>query len=169
MSLHVDLLKQARLLATREPRRPLQASLRRSVSAGYYALFHLFVFKATGRFIKGADRTALRHCLARAFAHAEMKEVSRQFALNNVSAKIQPGLNGLALPSELRRLATTFVDLQQARHEADYDPARKFTRSEVLDLVGRVEQAFKDWSTIKNGLQADVFLTGLLAQRSMKR
>ena len=36
-----DLLEQARHLANREPKRPKQASLRRAVSAAYYALFHL--------------------------------------------------------------------------------------------------------------------------------
>ena len=40
MSLHGDLLVQARFLASKEPRRPLRASLRRGVSATYYALFH---------------------------------------------------------------------------------------------------------------------------------
>src|SRR5687767_10606362 len=36
MSLHDDLRRQAWHLATREPRRPVQASLRRAVSAAYY-------------------------------------------------------------------------------------------------------------------------------------
>ena len=40
MSLHVDLLRQARLLATKEPRKPLQASLRRGVSAAYLQDWH---------------------------------------------------------------------------------------------------------------------------------
>ena len=47
MGLHPELLKQARFLARREPRKPVQASLRRSVSASYYALFHLLVDEAT--------------------------------------------------------------------------------------------------------------------------
>ena len=38
VSLHADLLRQARQLALREPGRPLQASLRRAISASYYAL-----------------------------------------------------------------------------------------------------------------------------------
>ena len=53
MSLHADLLRQARQLATRERRRPLQASLRRGVSASYYALFHLLVHEATSRMVTG--------------------------------------------------------------------------------------------------------------------
>ena len=47
MSLHADLLKQARHLSTKEPSRPSQASLRRAISAAYYALFHRLVDEAT--------------------------------------------------------------------------------------------------------------------------
>jgi uncharacterized protein (UPF0332 family) len=38
-----DLLEQANHLANREPELPRQASLRRAVSAAYYALFHLLI------------------------------------------------------------------------------------------------------------------------------
>lgn len=41
MGLPEDLLEQAGHLARRERKRPRQASLRRAVSAAYYALFHL--------------------------------------------------------------------------------------------------------------------------------
>jgi len=37
MSLHADLLAQAEYLAKKEPKRPRQASLRRAISAAYYA------------------------------------------------------------------------------------------------------------------------------------
>ena len=49
LSLHADLLRQARQLALKEPRRPSQASLRRAISASYYALFHLLVDEAPNR------------------------------------------------------------------------------------------------------------------------
>ena len=39
MSLHADLLKQALHLATKEPRCPAQAGLRRSMSASCYVHF----------------------------------------------------------------------------------------------------------------------------------
>ena len=51
MSLPRDLLAQAKLLATKEKSRPKQASLRRSVSAAYYALFHLLVDAAARRLV----------------------------------------------------------------------------------------------------------------------
>lgn len=78
MNLHTDLLRQARHLAVREPRRPLQASLRRAISASYYALFHFLVHEATSRMFPGRSRDSLRYCLARAFVHGDMKRVALQ-------------------------------------------------------------------------------------------
>jgi hypothetical protein len=51
MSLATDLLEQARHLLRRERRRPRQASLRRAISAAYYALFHLLIEEATGALV----------------------------------------------------------------------------------------------------------------------
>ena len=140
MSLHGDLLRQARHLATKEPRRPLQASLRRAVSAAYYSLFHLLVDEAVNRMIS-APRD---------------------------SPKLSPGLDGQLLQPELLSVAATFVDVQQARHEADYDTARRFTRVEVLDLIDRVEQATKDWHDVRRTAPADTFLVGSLAFGNMR-
>jgi hypothetical protein len=39
--------EQAKHLANREKKKPRQASLRRAVSTGYYALFHLLIHEAT--------------------------------------------------------------------------------------------------------------------------
>ena len=168
MSLHSDLLVQARQLALKEPKRPRQASLRRAVSASYYALFHLLVDEATRLMIGGRERSALRDCLARAFAHGTMNRVALQFASHGVSQKLRPGLNGQPLQPELIAVADAFVDLQQARHEADYNRARRFTRSEALDQVDLAERAFADWRGIRRTPQADTFLTGLLAFGTMR-
>ena len=168
MSLHDDLLGQARQLAVKEPKRPLQASLRRAVSASYYGLFHLLIYDTTRRMFPGRDRAALRNCMARAFVHGDMKRVAQQFSNDNVSPKLAPGLNGQALQPELIGVATAFVDLQQARHEADYDTARRFTRREVLDLLERAEQAFANWRLVRTSIQADIFLAGLLAFGNMR-
>ena len=168
MSLHDDLLTQARLLSKNEPKRPLQASLRRAVSASYYALFHLLVDEATKRMFPGRERVSLRHSLARAFLHSNMANVARQFSNDNVSPKLLPGLDGQAVQPELIGVAKAFVDLQQARHEADYDTARRFTRREVLDLIEEAAQAFENWRRVRKTIQADTFLAGLLAFGNMR-
>ena len=162
MSLHDDLLQQARDLAVMDPMRPRQASLRRAVSAAYYALFHKLVDEAARFVISRNRRTALRDCLARAFAHGTMQRVARQVAANGVSEALLPGFNGHPLQPELIALARAFVELQQARHEADYNRAHRFTRREVLDLVDRVDKAFTDWTSVRRTPQADTFLTGPL-------
>ncbi len=163
MSLHSDLLAQARLLAQKEPKKPLQASLRRAVSASYYAVFHMLIDEATRRMISGGGRAALRHCLARAYTHRNMRRVAQQFASGGISPKLLPGSNGQPVQPQLVAIAAAFVDLQQARHEAGYDIARRFTRREVFDLADRAEAAMTDWRYLRRTAQADTFLTGLLA------
>lgn len=74
MSLHRDLLNQARQLATHEPRRPKQASLRRAVSAAYYALFHLLVDSASRVVVSGQGQEVLRQQVGRALGHTDMKK-----------------------------------------------------------------------------------------------
>ncbi len=97
-----------------------------------------------------------------------MKQVAQQFSDSKVSTKLSPGLGGQPVQPELVRVASAFVELQGARHEADYDTARRFTRREVLDFVERAEQAFADWHGVRGSIQADTFLTGLLAFGNMR-
>ena len=80
MSLARDLLAQAQMLATREPKKPRQASLRRAVSSAYYALFHQLVDAASRQLVSGSDNTRLRHRVSRSFRHNEMKNTCKDFA-----------------------------------------------------------------------------------------
>ena len=169
MSLQGDLLKQSRQLATREPRKPKQASLRRAISTAYYAFFHLLVDEATKLLLGSSpSRKNLRLCARRAFVHSNMKEAAKGFASGAVSEKIAPGLNALAVQPELENLAGVFIELQQARHEADYDALRIFTKAEALELVSQAEQAFDDWHVVKGTIQADSFLVSLLILKALK-
>ena len=167
MTLPKELLAQALFLATKEPRRPRQASLRRAVSASYYALFHLLVDEASRRLVGGANRAALRSCLGRAFDHGTMKTAAKQFAARGVSPRLIPGLQDQPLQDELVRVASAFVDLQQHRHEADYDLRRRFTRIETLSITSDAEHAFANWRLVRGSPQADTFLVGLLAYDRM--
>lgn len=161
MALHGDLLEQARHLARKEPRRPKQASLRRSVSAAYYALFHFLVAQASRLVVsgQGPERDLQRRAVSRAFEHKRMKTVSTAFggAQTDPWKSLHPG----AVPPELRVIASTFVDLQQARHEADYDLTRDFSRTEVLGLIAQVERATSLWPSVASSPHARAYLLGL--------
>jgi hypothetical protein len=63
---------------------------------------------------------------------------------------------------ELRQVAAAFVQLQEARHEADYDLGRRFSRSEVRDLIDAAERATAAWGRVRKTQQARVYLAALL-------
>jgi hypothetical protein len=168
MALHHDLLEQARHLAGREPTRPRQASLRRAVSASYYALFHLLAAEGA-RLTAPVRPSGLRAQVRRAFVHADMKSLCRQFAGRTSLSDHMRLLVSLPLDPDLISIATMFVELQNARHSADYDASRSFTRFQVLDMIGGVQTAFDDWSRIRASPNAAVFLTALLLNRQWSR
>ena len=169
MSLHADLLKQAWHLANKEPRRPSQASLRRAISAACYALFHRLVDEATRMMISRSNRDSLRQCLSRAFRHSDMQEVCKRFASNQVPKKLSPAFDDLLpLHPKLVSIARAFFDLQEARHQADYNTYRPLRREEALYHVEVTEKALQDWELIRKTPQADAFLTGLLIIRRIQ-
>ena len=146
MSFSGDLLDQARHLATRDKYRPKQASLRRAVSAAYYALFHLLLDEGAGLFV--ADK-GLRKLLRRAFGHGEMKKAANSFASGgNLPDHVRKAYPA-AIPTELRKVAKAFVNLQVSRHAADYDLAATFTRVEVQELIALAQTAVDDWHAVR--------------------
>ena len=182
MALHHDLLEQASHLATRERKKPKQASLRRAVSAAYYALFHLLVAEGAKR-ISPNKPDRLNLVIQRGFNHGEMRKVCHSFALGHVAA-IKPNQKpeNIANPPEAtRRLITlpldqklfnvtqAFIALQEARHEADYDLEKQWNRLDVLGHVKTVRDAFSDWADIRNDETATVFLVALLLQKNWSR
>ncbi len=159
MSLHDDLLSQAQHLLHREKRRPKQASLRRAVSAAYYALFHLLIAESSRMLV---SNPSLRSLVSRTFIHAEMNKTSRSFAGGNLPRKFDAVTEGKAVPNALRNVANVFSELQQARHLADYDLAKKFSRGEAQVFVDQASRAFQDWQTIRKDDQAQLYLACLL-------
>jgi hypothetical protein len=168
--LHDDLLEQARHLASREPKKPRQASLRRAVSAAYYAMLHLLA-SAGSEALAPHRPVGLRPQIRRAFAHAEMKVVCKQFARGSVD-NLTPGTAHLVtapIEPELKNVADTFVELQEARHNADYDLTNPFDRIDVLQKIALVEKAFDDWKVVCDRHNSVAFLAALLLQRQWNR
>jgi hypothetical protein len=148
-----ELLAQAGILARREPRRPKQASLRRSISASYYSLFH-FLIEETTRLTIGAghNRNALRQFAGRAFVHGKMKAVCDEFTkATPKSDALKPfwpalGIHGNA---DMGTIAENFIDLQEARHDADYNLSRHFTRQDAATASDKTQDAIDAWNRLK--------------------
>ena len=130
MTLSSDLVATARQLAHVHQRRPRQADLRRSISTAYYALFHGVAELAAGRLV-GNTSTAQKS--------AAWSRVYRD--LNHLTAKKacrRPGLQGCS--QELARFLMAFPQLQELRHQADYDPTVRFKQGEALSAADDAER-----------------------------
>ena len=168
MPFHADLLEQAGFLARREPRRPRQASLRRAISSAYYALFHMLASDATT--LLPNQPAGLRQQARRVLSHSDMKSVCRQFSTGNI-ANLTAETARLVVrhvEAEISAVAKAFVDLQEARHRADYDLASPFARLEAVSLIEKAKKALADWHRIRSKPNATLFLAALLLQKHWK-
>ena len=155
-----DLLEQARHLANREPKRPKQASLRRAVSTAYYALFHLLSIETA----KNWKRPAERFTVARMLEHLSMSRVcaAKRDELNEYfKTRPAPG-HDLDVLKRLHSITSTFVEMLQHRHTADYNGGIKWSRTDVLEKIESVEAAFRNWREIRDEHEAQDFLVTLL-------
>jgi hypothetical protein len=56
-------------------------------------------------------------------------------------------VRALGFPIKIVRFADLFVSMQEERHSADYDPWSRYTRTEVIGLIGTVDQTIKDFKS----------------------
>lgn len=154
MGIADDLLALAAHMADPPEGVPQQASLRRSVSTTYYALFHLLIQDAA---LRWSGTPALRGRLERAFEHGVMKQASE--GIERDSALHSEGSTEIR---KLQAVAVAFVQLQQERHSADYDNTKLWADSDALSLVNHARVAFDNWRAIRHTPAAQEFLLSLL-------
>ncbi|MEK6233475.1 MAG: hypothetical protein N2C14_02090 [Planctomycetales bacterium] len=166
MALHDDLLAIARQMIDRNPGAPIEAELRRAVSTAYYALFHLFIHDGTGCLVATAS---LRPRVSRTFEHKHMRAVCREYAALQSYAEQYVTSDGLLVPGQLVTIADTFVTLNEARLQADYNTSTAVTLAQATANVERAEQAFKDWVAIQADPATETFLAELWCRGIPKR
>ena len=160
MTLHADLLRQAATLAILDPRRPQQANLRRSISASYYALFHMLTDEAAARLVRGTNRQAHRNYVRRRFEHGPMRRIAKAWVQPSIPQWLAD--SGISPGTDLRLVASAFERLQELRHRADYDHATSFARADAQAAIELTEEAFAAWGRIRTEPAADFFLITLL-------
>ena len=158
------LLDQAdHLTAWQAVGRPRSTDLRRAVSAAYYALFHTLTAAAAAQL---NAHPGIRRLLVRQYAHAQMRDVARQFANGSGGVAAQAVRFFGAIPAELRDVAKAFLELQTARHAADYDPRADIvpTRGTAEMWVATARRARTAWDAVRNQPVAEFFLLALLVK-----
>ena len=118
-----DLIETARRLTQPAAAQPTQADLR-AVSTAYYALFHCLA-AAAADLLTGSDRSPEWRQVYRALEHGKAERACRQ----------QGALGAFAI--EIHSFAKVFVDLWEARHEADYALEGEYSKPDVLAIINR--------------------------------
>ena len=134
-----DLIRIARHLATGRAGasfgRPSQADLRRAVSTAYHALFHALASNCADMLIGSTRSRRSQQAWRQTYRAPEHRFAKNRCSPSEISR----------FPSEIRIFANAFVELQNRRHTADYDPLpdpeATFIRSDVLKLIDTSEQA----------------------------
>jgi hypothetical protein len=123
---------------------PTTVARRRAVSSAYYALFHGLIADAVRRAI-GDDvaRQEDRHTVSRWYSHGDMRTVS-QWVVRLARGEAVP--TGVATllgdpPPDLVELARAFIQLQEARHEADYDHAAQVDEDDAWAAIDTARAA----------------------------
>jgi hypothetical protein len=158
MAYHDDLIQQAIFLSELGvPNEPKQVDLRRAVSAAYYGLFHLLTSEAAQnwRHVSQRDR------FVRLFDHGRMKACSSRISSRPIA--VDP--TQIPVATDLKNVADSFVKLQQARHTADYDNSRVWSRTQVYEMLALATDAIAAWSSIRDTEMAQDFLLDLMGTR----
>ena len=167
MSLHADLLDHAEELASPGFRgRPRRVTLRRAVSATYYAVFHLLARETAALFARGP---ALASKVVRTVNHGEMREVSQRVAGGQRPKAFQVPGQTYPVSPDLKFVADTFILLQETRHDADYNLDRIFRRTDVVKFLTPARQAFAAWERVRNTDEARLYLAWFLAPKSWEK
>jgi hypothetical protein len=132
--MHDDLLDIAFQLATLDPSRPRQATLRRAVSTCYYAVFHALAYCCANELVGWQKSWEFFAPIYRSLDHTRAKTVLSGFART-------PG-------SDIGLIGQTFAELQEKRHIADYDPEPRMGRAETLDLIEQARTAIARISSL---------------------
>jgi hypothetical protein len=93
-----------------------------------------------------------------------MKQACASFSGGTLKATVAKGLPpSFRIPTEIRAVATAFVELQEKRHLADYDLTERFSRSDVLALIEQAETVIEDFAGLASSNERKFFLACLWA------
>ncbi len=140
---------------------------RRAVSAAYYALFHRLSGDAAALLAPNVSLET-RYRIQRWFDHAEMKRICIRFLPTSLQEPLH-SLIGASASTDLRFVARTFIQLQEARHKADYDLASSFSSDAVGELLETALKSLQAFTRLQASSEANIFLLSLLLWRNWER
>jgi hypothetical protein len=147
-----DLLEIAASLAERESGKPKQASLRRSVSTAYYAVFNALAATCADELVGWSRPWEAFTPIYRSLEHSSARNLFNR------------ARNQQLYGPDVARFATVFLELQEAREEADYNPEPfRYKREDVRRLVGDARIAIQTLRALEPAVK--LLLASHLVQR----
>jgi hypothetical protein len=71
----------------------------------------------------------------------------------------------LIVAKHLFIVADSFIEVQEARNNADYDTSVRMSRAKALEQINAVAAAFESWKAIREEPVAQGYLVSLLAKK----
>ena len=116
---------------------PTQADLRRAISTAYYAVFHTLAV-SNAELIAGQPQSGIS-------AYA-WERVYRRLDHGRAQNNLRAVLHMLSQTGE--NFARTFIELQDLRQEADYNPNAAIVHSDAVNVIGQAETAIRDFAQL---------------------
>jgi hypothetical protein len=144
------LFEQAdQLVAQTGQRVPRQASLRRAVSTTYYALFHAIVTDIADQLVGIGQRGTRQYALVyRSIEHRELVALCKNIIQEPLPHPYRPYEPQGGFGPDLLAVAKALIDLQQKRHNADYDPLYHVAASDAALTLQAGRTAFNHWRNV---------------------
>jgi hypothetical protein len=121
---------------------PRQVDLRRAVSAAYYGIFHIAAAAVADQFVGASRRTSPEYALAyRRIDHKSFKTLCNDVKSSTPSSKYAPFVPNGGFSIDLKAFAVAAVELQEKRHDADYNPLISVRASDAKALVATARDA----------------------------
>jgi hypothetical protein len=157
------LFEQANALLNLYPRRkPRQTELRRAISAAYYGLFHFILTQAADAYVGATRRADPRYALVyRSIQHGGLRALCLEVRKPILPEKFVPYAPHKGFGRDIRLFAAALKNLQDKRHDADYDPAISFVRNDAESAIDSARIAIERFKTA-SAMERQAFLALLL-------
>ena len=116
---------------------PSQGDMRRAISTAYYALFHTLA-ASNAELIAGQPQSSI--------SYYAWERVYRRLDHGRAQNNLRAVLGQLSPSGE--NFARTFIDLQEQRQEADYNPNARVVRSDTINIIERAQTAIRDFAQL---------------------
>lgn len=116
--------------------------LRRAISSAYYGVFHGILTAAADEFAGATRRTTRPYVLLyRSVDHRALRDLCETVNKANLPSKYRQYAPANGFDRGIKDFAAGFLELQQKRHSADYDPLYKVRSADAAAVVKSARSA----------------------------